>query len=246
VTVAIELDAVTIEIGDRCVLDGVSLRVASGEVLAVLGPSGSGKTSLLRAVTGFLAPARGRIALDGNVVSRDGECVVPPEQRNLAMVFQDLALWPHLTVYGNLAFGFDARHAPRSERDVRIATMLEQVSLADKALRYPGDLSGGERQRVAIARALVVDPMAILFDEPLTSLDVMLKDELVAMVRSLLRERSQTAVYVTHDPAEALALGDRIAILEGGTLLQLGTADELRAAPASEFVRRALHATASR
>lgn len=152
------------------------------------------------------------------------------------MVFQDLALWPHLTVRDNLAFGLDAQRVPPAERDRRIAAMLARVGLASQSTAYPGRLSGGERQRVAIARALVQGPAAVLFDEPLTNLDIALKRDLLQLVHALLRERGTAAVYVTHDPMEARALGDRVAIIEGGRLVQVGTVDELERAPETPFV----------
>jgi ABC-type Fe3+/spermidine/putrescine transport system ATPase subunit len=163
--------------------------------------------------------------------------VVSPEDRNLSMVFQDLALWPHLSVHNNLAFALEARGVERELREQKIRATLQLVGLAGHAERYPGDLSGGERQRVAIARALVQDPAAILFDEPLGSLDVALKREMLGLLRALLRDEHRTAIYVTHDPREAVELADRIAVLEQGTIVQAGTAEELRASPATAFVR---------
>jgi ABC-type sugar transport system ATPase subunit len=160
-----------------------------------------------------------------------------PEERNLAVVFQDLALWPHMTVHQNLAFGLVAKRVEAAEREAKIATMLERVGLRGKEGRHPHELSGGERQRVAIARALVLEPAAVLMDEPLANLDVVLKRELLSLFRDLFRERSNTVVYVTHDPREALALGDAFAVLEAGKLTQFGTAEELRAVPATHFVR---------
>ncbi len=221
-------------------LTGLSLTLGAGEVLAVLGPSGSGKTSLLRVVLGFLAPERGRVLLAGEVASADGHILRPPEERNLAVVFQDLALWPHLTVHGNLAFGLEAKGMPRSERDARIAEMLGRVGLGGKERRHPAELSGGERQRVAIARALVLDPHALLLDEPLSNLDVGLRRELLATFRELLVERHVPAIFVTHEPREAASLGDRIAVLASGRVIQTGRLDELRAAPADGFVERLL------
>jgi ABC-type Fe3+/spermidine/putrescine transport system ATPase subunit len=156
------------------------------------------------------------------------------------MVFQDLALWPHLTVYGNLSFGLEARRMKPTERAKRIQDVLSRVGLVTKAQSYPGELSGGERQRVAIARALVVDPLAVLLDEPLSNLDLALKDELLEMFRSLLHERQVPAIYVTHDPREASALGDRIAVLDSGKIVQEGTVDTLRSAPATPFICRLL------
>jgi len=162
---------------------------------------------------------------------------VPPEERGLAVVFQDLALWPHLTVRGNLGFGLAARRVPHREREGRIGGILERLGIADKADRYPGGLSGGERQRVAIARALVLEPRAILLDEPLSNLDVTLKRELLALFRELFREEGSTALYVTHDLREAASLGDRIAVMASGRIAQVGTFDELCASPANPFVR---------
>ncbi|MGH7863892.1 MAG: ABC transporter ATP-binding protein, partial [Candidatus Binataceae bacterium] len=206
------------------------------QAVALLGPSGSGKTSLIRMALGFLAPARGAVVLDGEVASRDGRILKPPEERNLAVVFQDLALWPHLTVEGNLAFGLDSAGYSRGEKDERIKAMLRRVGLLDKRRTYPGDLSGGERQRVAIARALVLDPRAVLMDEPLSNLDVTLKRELLALFRELFSERHSTVLFVTHDLREADAIGDCIAVLEAGRIVQQGTLAQLRESPATTFV----------
>jgi ABC-type Fe3+/spermidine/putrescine transport system ATPase subunit len=237
-TPAVRLDRVRVELAGSVAVDDLSLNVAGGECLAVLGPSGSGKTTLLRAIAGFVVPRSGAVALAGRIVSADGRSLVPTEQRNLAMVFQDLALWPHLTVRENLSFGLEAQRVPRSERDARVAGMLSTVGLSPKASCYPGELSGGERQRVAMARALVLEPIAVLFDEPLTNLDVALKDELLAALASWLDARTAAAIYVTHDPEEARALGNRIAILEQGRLVQVGSADDFAIAPHSSSSRR--------
>lgn len=233
----LRLEDVTLEIDGRPLLSGVSLAVAGGETVALLGPSGSGKTSLIRLVLGFLGPTRGEVWIGDRRVSRDGRVLVPPEERRLSVVFQDLALWPHLTVRGNLEFGLRAQGMPRGTRSVRIEEWLERLGLAGKADRSPGTLSGGERQRVAIARAMVLDPVAILLDEPLSSLDVVLKRELLEVMRRTLREAEATAVYVSHDPREAAALSDRVAVLEGGRVVQVGTLEELRGHPATKFVR---------
>ena len=166
--------------------------------------------------------------------------MVLPEERGLAVVFQDLALWPHLTVAGNLAFGLKSRGATPREREARIQFILGRVGLAGKELSHPGQLSGGERQRVAIARALVREPRAVLLDEPLSNLDVGLKRELLSVFRDLLKERRTTALYVTHDLREAAALGDRIAVMEQGRVVQQGTLESLRANPSSRFVRELL------
>ncbi|WP_242393948.1 ABC transporter ATP-binding protein [Anaeromyxobacter oryzisoli] len=226
---AIQLDGVSVTRDGRAVLADVSLRAAPGETLSVLGSSGSGKTTLLRVVAGFLAPSSGTVRVGEVVAADSGRSLLPPEERGIAMVFQDLALWPHLTVHGNLAFGLEARRVPRAERDARIASILRRVGLAGKERRHPGELSGGERQRVAIARALVVEPRAVLLDEPLSNLDVGLKQELLGLFRELLGERGATALYVTHDPREARALGERTAVLDAGRVVHVGSLDALRA-----------------
>jgi ABC-type Fe3+/spermidine/putrescine transport system ATPase subunit len=215
----------------------LNLAVSPGEVLALLGPSGSGKSTVLRLLLGFAAPQSGAVCIDGQVASRDGQIIVPPERRRLAVVFQDLALWPHLTVYGNLAFGLASRRLPRSEQHGLIAAILAQLNLAGKERIYPGELSGGERQRVAIARALVLEPLAILLDEPLSNLDASLKRELLALFRQLFRERGNTVVYVTHDLREAAELGTRIAVIEQGRIVQEGNLKSLETRPATPFVR---------
>jgi iron(III) transport system ATP-binding protein len=237
---AIAIENITLRYGGRLVIDGISLTVKSGEVLALLGPSGSGKTSVLRVILGFATPQTGSVRLDGEVASDAGRLVLPPEERRLAVVFQDLALWPHLSVSGNLAFGLESRGVTRREREARIRSILERVGLTGKERSHPGQLSGGERQRVAIARALVLEPRAVLLDEPLSNLDVGLKRELLSIFRQLLKERRTTALYVTHDLREAAALGDRIAVMEQGRIIQEGTLESLRAKPASSFVRALL------
>jgi iron(III) transport system ATP-binding protein len=239
----IELTGITVVQGAARVLDDVSLAVLAGEIVVLSGPSGAGKTTLLRVLAGLAAPAAGTVRLRGRAVSADRRTIIAPEERNLAMVFQDLALWPHLTVQGNLAFALESRGIERDLRESRIHDALSHVGLADHLRRYPGELSGGERQRVAIARALVQEPQAVLFDEPLSNLDVVLKRELTELFRRLLRERRMPALYVTHDPREAAALADRVAILEGGRIVQVGTMAELAASPATAFVRAFAEAT---
>ena len=237
---AIGIEGVRIRYAGKLVIDELSLSIKPGEVLALLGPSGSGKTSVLRVILGFVTPETGTVRLDGEVASQEGRLLVLPEERGLAVVFQDLALWPHLSVAGNLAFGLNSRGVPRSERNARIRSILGKVGLTGKEHSHPGELSGGERQRVAIARALVLEPRAVLLDEPLSNLDVGLKRELLSIFRALLKERQTTALYVTHDLREAAALGDRIAVMEQGRVVQEGTLDSLRANPASSFVRTLL------
>jgi len=238
----IALEAVTVVRGDRRTLADVSLHVPAGETLAVLGSSGSGKTTLLRAVAGFVTPQHGAIRIGDAVASEGGRSLLPPEERGIAMVFQDLALWPHLTVRGNLEFGLECKRVPRDERAARITTMLTRVGLTGKEGRHPGELSGGERQRVAIARALVLEPRAVLFDEPLSNLDVGLKRELLALFRELLAERRATALYVTHDPREARALGDATAVLDEGRVVHVGQLEALRSRSDLPLARQILEA----
>lgn len=232
----LRLERITVRRDSRVVLDDLSLDLRAQEILALVGPSGSGKTSVVRTILGLVRPERGTVRIAGELATESSRIVMTPEERNLAVVFQDLALWPHLTVRGHLAFGLDARKMPKRERDARIAKMLGRVGLAGMEARHPGELSGGERQRVAIARALVQEPRAVLLDEPLANLDVGLKRELIALFRELLTERHVPALFVTHDPREASSLGDRVAVLESGKIVQSGTLGELAAKPASPFI----------
>ncbi len=222
------------------VLSGLDLTVSEGEILTILGASGSGKTTLLRLLLGFLAPHEGRILVRGRTASQEGRILLPPEERNLAVVFQDLALWPHMTVRENLAFGLRARGMGRKEATQRIEEMLERLDLADKADRRPGELSGGERQRVAVARALVLDPDAVLLDEPLSDLDVGLKRELQAMFRSVFAATRAAVVYVTHDPEVARTLGSRTLVIHSGRAWCIPELVEQPRATSDRFIRALL------
>ena len=234
----LELDNIVLRYRERQALDGLSLSVERGEVVALLGPSGSGKTSVVRVLLGFEIPSSGVVRLDGRIANAGGRLEIRPEDRGLAVVFQDLALWPHLTVAEHLSFGLAARGMRASERARAIETILARVGLASRAASYPRELSGGERQRVAIARALVLDPPAVLLDEPLANLDVVLRSELLQLFRALLQARGTAALYVTHDLREAAALGGRIAVLEQGRIVQTGSLEDLCDSPATDFVRR--------
>jgi len=235
-TLAAELAGIVVSRAATKILDDTQLAIAEREIVAVAGPSGAGKTTLLRVLVGLDAPDAGTVRL-GNVLATDGPRIaVPPEQRGIGVVFQDLALWPHLTVHGNLGFGLAG--IARGDREARIEDMLRRVGLADKARRHPGELSGGERQRVAIARALVGRPRIVALDEPLANLDVALTDELLALFSELLREQHTAALYITHDPIEAERVAERIIVLEAGRVVQSGTLHELRAQPATPFVGR--------
>ncbi|WP_428266805.1 ABC transporter ATP-binding protein [Haliangium sp.] len=239
-TALLSLEGVTARRGASRVLDGVTLRIRAGEVVALLGPSGAGKSTIIRLLLGLLAPEGGLVRVRERVASRAGAILIPPDARDVAVVFQDLALWPHLTVAGNLGFVLRAKKVPRHERRARVREVLDRVGLTAKDDRYPGELSGGEQQRVAIARALVTRPSAILLDEPLANLDVVLARELLELVRELLQGGDTAALYVTHDPREAATLAGRLAVLDGGRIVHDGTLDELRAAPATPFVARVL------
>jgi thiamine transport system ATP-binding protein len=235
VTARLQVEDVVVGFAERRVLDAVSLEVADGEVLAVLGPSGSGKTTLLRVIAGLERPDAGRVLLDGRDLAD-----VPVHRRGIGLVFQDHALFEHRDVAANVAFGLRMRGASRDEIARRVAELLELVGLTGLEHRAVTTLSGGERQRVALARALAPDPRLLLLDEPLGSLDRRLRDRLLEDLGSLFDEVGVTAVYVTHDQGEAFELGDRVAVLRDGRIVQVGTADELWARPADEDVARFL------
>ena len=223
--------------GTAPALKSVSLDVAPGTFLVLLGPSGSGKTTLLRCLAGIERIDGGSITIGSRVVT-DGRSHVPPEQRDLSMVFQDYALWPHLTVLDNVAFALRRRRLPKADCRSRAATTLERVGLADFAKRYPNELSGGQQQRVALARALIAETGLILCDEPLSNLDADLRERMRVEISSLVREAGATTVYITHDQAEAFALADHIGVLEEGVLVQADTPEDVYNHPATPFVAR--------
>jgi iron(III) transport system ATP-binding protein len=217
--------------GEFLALDRIGLTVGTGELFFLLGPSGCGKTTLLRHIAGFYQPDEGRILFDGKDVTR-----VPPHQRNTGMVFQNYALWPHLTVEKNVAFGLEERKLPKAEIEGRVAEALRVVRLEDLARRKIHEMSGGQQQRVALARALVVRPACLLLDEPLSNLDSKLRLEMRQEIRRICREFQLTSIYVTHDQQEALSIADRIAILNTGKLLQIGPPAEIYRHPRNRFV----------
>jgi iron(III) transport system ATP-binding protein len=217
------------EYGPRQALAGFSLEVREGERVALLGPSGCGKSTALRLLAGFEVPDRGRVEVGGVLVAADGQVVVPPERRDVGMVFQDLALWPHLSVRGNLEFGLKAKRIARSERDERICQMLRRVDLLEHAAAKPATLSGGQQQRVALARTLVLRPRALLMDEPLSSLDVDLNMRLREEILRLHAEFSFALLYVTHDREEAYALAERVVVMMRGRATLEGRPDQIRA-----------------
>ena len=223
--------------GTSPALSSVSLDVAPGTFLVLLGPSGSGKTTLLRCLAGIERIDSGLITIGGRTVA-DGRGHVAPDQRDLSMVFQDYALWPHLNALDNVAFALRRRHLPRAECRIRAAAMLDRVGLGEFARRYPNELSGGQQQRVALARALIADTGLILCDEPLSNLDADLRERMRVEISSLVREAGATTVYITHDQAEAFALADMVGVLEEGRLVQFGTPEDVYNHPATPFVAR--------
>ena len=224
---------------ERPAVDDVSLEVDSGHVLAILGESGCGKTTLLRLIAGLERPTRGEISIDDRVMF-DWTTDVPPEKRGVGLVFQDYALFPHLTVERNIAFG--VRHGADARR-ARVRELLELVGLSGFERRYPHELSGGEQQRVALARALASSPSLLLLDEPFSNLDAVLKEQMRGEVSRILETAGITALFVVHDRDDALAIADRIAIVRQGAIQQIGEPDEIRNHPANEYVARYLGST---
>jgi iron(III) transport system ATP-binding protein len=227
---------VALRLGDNEILKGVSVVVPAGEVVALLGPSGSGKTTLLRAVAGLEIPHRGSIAIGDRVffnAARGFE--LPAEERGLGLVFQSYALWPHRTVFDNVAYGLKLRGVSTAEIKTRVEKTLSQIGLGHLAARYPHQLSGGQQQRVAIARALVYEPPVILLDEPLSNLDAKLREEARAWLRTLIVTLGLSAIHVTHDQVEAMAIADRIVLLDSGVIVQEGPPTALYNEPATLF-----------
>src|ERR1700737_2690684 len=221
----------------RPAVDDVSFTVAAGEIVALLGPSGCGKTTTLRCVAGLEHPTAGVIRIGGNVVSAPGEGVlVPPRQRNIGLVFPSYAVWPHMTVWQNVAYPLRQRRTTRAEIDRRTSEALELVGLIEYAHRPVVSLSGGQMQRVALARSVVYEPQLLLLDEPLSNLDANLRLRLRDDLRRIIKRTGVTALYVTHDQAEAVVLGDRIGVMRDGKLLQMAPPGEIYNRPADLFV----------
>src|SRR5215831_5575168 len=229
--VLVKLDRVAKMYGPVHAVNDVSLDVHEGEFLTLLGPSGSGKTTMLMLIAGFEHPSSGEILIRGaSVVAQ------PPHRRDIGMVFQSYALFPHMTVFDNVAFPLRARKMPGREIDSRVRQVLDIVRLPDVERRYPRQLSGGQQQRVALARAVAYQPSLLLMDEPLGALDRKLREEMQLELKTIQRELGVTTLYVTHDQQEALALSDRIAIMNHGDLVQIGSPVELYESPADDFV----------
>jgi len=217
--------------GNVIALDKVSLNIKHGEFFTLLGPSGCGKTTFLRSIAGFELVDEGRIYFDGEDVT-----YVPPHKRNTGMVFQNYALWPHMTVYDNIAYGLRVRKFPKNEIDNRVRWALKLVHMEGFEKRTPHQLSGGQQQRVALARVLVIQPRVLLLDEPLSNLDAKLRIEMRAEIRRLQRELGITTVYVTHDQEEAMSISDKIAVMNRGKIVQIGAPEEIYFHPSNQFV----------
>ncbi|EPO6661234.1 TPA: ABC transporter ATP-binding protein [Klebsiella aerogenes] len=234
--IELSVDNLHLTYGDNPVLKGVSMELKRGEVVSLLGPSGSGKTTLLRAVAGLEKPTAGRITI-GNSVVYDGSprSEIPAEERNLGLVFQSYALWPHKTVFDNVAYPLKLRKVASGEIKQRVQSVLDQLGLGHLGNRHPHQLSGGQQQRVAIGRALVYNPPVILLDEPLSNLDAKLREEARVFLRELIIKLGLSALMVTHDQNEAMAISDRILLLNNGVIEQQGTPQEMYGNPATLF-----------
>jgi len=225
--VSIQIESLVKTFGALHAVDNVTLRIAPGELFFLLGPSGCGKTTLLRSIAGFHQPDAGTIRIGDRDITH-----LPPYQRDTGMVFQSYALWPHMTIAENVAFGLDMRCVPKAESRRRVAEALERVHMADRADAKPNLLSGGQQQRVALARALVIEPQCLLLDEPLSNLDAKLRLEMRTEIRRICKQAELTAIYVTHDQKEALSIADRLVVMENGRILQCGTPWEIYRHPA--------------
>ncbi|MDM9645125.1 ABC transporter ATP-binding protein [Rhizobium sp. S163] len=227
----LQLDKLTLAYGDTVAVKDLDLSIKKGELVALLGPSGCGKTTTMRSIAGLLNPASGRITLDGADITR-----VSANKRNVGLVFQSYALFPHLTVYENVAFGLRLKGVSGQDLDSKVTAGIKSVGLASFASRKPGELSGGQQQRVALARSMVMEPKVLLLDEPLSNLDARLRLEMRAELQRVQKETGVTMIFVTHDQIEALALADRIVVMLNGGIEQIGTPEEIYNKPVSAFV----------
>jgi len=231
----LKLTGVSKRYGDFLAVDDIDLELQSGEFVSLLGPSGCGKTTTLRMIAGFIDPTLGAIEMDGQILSSPSGSV-PPDRRQMSMIFQSYAIWPNMTVEQNVAFGLELRKIARAETRRRVGEMLEVVHMSHLADRYPAELSGGQQQRVALARAIVIRPSVLLLDEPLSNLDATLREEMRFEIRRLHDEFHVTTVYVTHDQAEAMVTSDRIAVMNGGRIEQVDAPRVLYDKPKTRFV----------
>ncbi|MEZ5817107.1 MAG: ABC transporter ATP-binding protein [Hyphomicrobiaceae bacterium] len=238
----VELRDVTRRFGAATAVDNVSLKIEHGQLVSLLGPSGCGKTTTLRLLAGFLEPSSGQIVVGDRVVSTR-ERTEPPERRNMSMIFQSYALWPHMTAAENVAYGLKLRKLDAATVKKKVDAILATARLTELADRYPSELSGGQQQRVSLARALAVEPETLLMDEPLSNLDANLREEMRFEIRRLHDETRTTTVYVTHDQAEAMTTADLIAVMNAGKVEQLGTPEDVYERPLSSFVARFIGAS---
>ncbi len=231
----VSLRGLTKQFGDAAAVNDLHLEIADGEFVSLLGPSGCGKTTTLRLIAGFLQPDEGEIRVNQEVLS-SRSVLIPPERRHMSMIFQSYAVWPHMTVFQNVTYGLKIKRLSRGELEKKAARLLRLVHLDGVKDRYPSELSGGQQQRVALARALVVEPQILLLDEPLSNLDANLREEMRFEIRRLHEEFRITTVYVTHDQAEAMVTSDRIAVMDRGKIVQVGSPEEIFDLPKTRFV----------
>src|SRR6266545_6714078 len=231
----LEIDDVTMRFGDVVAVDRVSLTVAEGETVVLLGPSGCGKTTLLRLIAGFNRPKAGAIRVAGTTVASP-TVMVPPEKRSLSMVFQSYAVWPHKSVFENLAYGLRLRRLDAATIAAKVNDALATVRMDGYGTRHPGELSGGQQQRVALARALVLEPAILLFDEPLSNLDATLREHMRFEIKALLAKLKITCIYVTHDQNETMVIADRVALMNRGRIEQLGSPEDVYYRSETDFV----------
>ncbi|MEW6089283.1 MAG: ABC transporter ATP-binding protein [bacterium] len=232
----IELKNISKSFGNIKAVEGITLAINEGELVSVLGPSGCGKTTLLRLIAGLDHPDSGQIEINGVINSIADKCFIPAEKRNIGMVFQNLALWPHMTVYENMEFGLKIKKIPENELKNKVSEALEMVSLSSAGNRYPSELSGGEKQRAALARAIAVEPRLLLLDEPFNSLDCNLKHDIRSEVKNILSGLNITAIFVTHSQEDAVFMSEKIAVMNKGRIEQFDSTENLYSNPASGFV----------
>lgn len=233
----VAIESITKVFDETVAVENFSAHILDGEFVTLLGPSGCGKTTTLRMIAGFIQPTEGRISIGGQLMSDPGRSMfVPPEKRNIGMVFQSYAVWPHMTIIDNVAYPLKIQKVSKAERYKQVEEVLSLVRLEGMGKRYPSQLSGGQQQRVALARALIMRPQVMLLDEPLSNLDAKLREEMRFEIKELQIKTGVTIVYVTHDQAEAMAMSDRIVVMNRGKIHQIGNSEEIYRKPADQFV----------